>query len=482
MVQVQPQSFEQRLDQAPITRVMWLLWALSAGLIALDGFDFFIIGVALPFLERDFDLGPGQVGAIAVSAIAGSLVGSLTLGPITDRVGRQRMLVVDIGLFVVATLGTALAWNAASLIAFRFLVGVAIGADYPISVAYITENVPSRWRGRMVIGAFTFQAVGAMLGAIAGLAVLHLFEVFYPGSLEMVVRYSWRWMLGIGLGLAIAVGLLRLSFLLESPRYHIARGEYEAASKAASLLLDEPMTLTPETDPQQREPALPYSAIFSARYRRGTLLASVPWFLQDIATYGIGIFTPTILAALAFAGETDFLHQSIASAKGSAFVDLFLIAGFLIAVLLVERVGRMRLQIVGFVGMAAGLVILAASQGASTDTIRLGLVFAGFLVFNLMMNAGPNATTFLLSGEVFPTAIRASGAGFAAAIAKAGAVLGTFGLPILENRLGVSWLLLVLALICLLAAVLTFALRLETTGLSLEAVDAAQKSKSAEKS
>ncbi|MBD0335151.1 MAG: MFS transporter [Cyanobacteria bacterium Co-bin13] len=472
-VQAQPQSFEQRLDNVPLTRVMWLLWALSAGLIALDGFDFFIIGVALPFLERDFDLGPGQVGAIAVAAIAGSLVGSLTLGPITDRVGRQRMLIVDIGLFVLATLGTALAWNAASLIAFRFLVGVAIGADYPISVAYITENVPSRWRGRMVIGAFTFQAVGAMLGAIAGLAILHLFEVAYPGSLDMVVRYSWRWMLGVGLGLAIAVGLLRLSFLLESPRYHIARGEYDEASKAATLLLDEPVALTPETDPPEREPALPYSAIFSDRYRRRTLLASLPWFLQDIATYGIGIFTPTILAALAFAGESDFLHQAIASARGSAFVDLFLIAGFLIAVLLVERAGRMRLQIVGFVGMAVGLGILAASQGVSSD-LRLLLVFAGFLVFNLTMNAGPNATTFLLSGEVFPTAIRASGAGFAAAIAKAGAVLGTFGLPILQTRLGVSWLLLGLALICLLAAALTFALRLETTGLSLEAVDAAE--------
>lgn len=470
---VLPQSFEERLDQAPLTRVMWLLWALSAGLIALDGFDFFIIGVALPFLQRDFDLGAGQVGAIATAAIAGSLVGSLTLGPITDKVGRQRMLLVDIGLFVVSTLGTALAWNALSLIAFRFLVGVAIGADYPISVAYITENVPSRLRGRMVIGAFTFQAVGAMLGALAGLGILHLFQVFYPDSLDVVVQYSWRWMLGVGLVLAIAVGLLRLTFLLESPRYHIARGEYDEASKAASLLLDEPLTLTPETDPPQREPALPYSALFSPRYRRNLELAAVPWFLQDIATYGIGIFTPTILAALAFAGETDFLTRAIASARGSALVDLFLIAGFLIAVALVERLGRIRLQVVGFVGMAVGLGLLATADGlAAGSSARLALVFAGFLVFNLMMNAGPNATTFLLSGEVFPTAIRASGAGLAAAIAKAGAVLGTFGLPILERSLGVPLLLVGLALICLVAAILTYILRVETTGLSLEAVGA----------
>ena len=118
-----PISFEERLDNSPITRTMGLLWLLSAGLIALDGFDFFIIGVALPFLKQDFGLGATAIGAVATAAVAGSLVGSLTLGPITDRVGRQLMLIVDVALFVIATAGTALAWNAASLIAFRFLVG-----------------------------------------------------------------------------------------------------------------------------------------------------------------------------------------------------------------------------------------------------------------------------------------------------------------------------------------------------------------------
>ena len=112
--------FQTQLDASPITRTMWLLWLLSAGLIALDGFDFFVIGVALPFLQRDFGLNAATMGAIATAAVAGSLVGSLTLGPVTDRVGRRLMLIVDVGIFVVATAGSALAWNAASLIFFRF--------------------------------------------------------------------------------------------------------------------------------------------------------------------------------------------------------------------------------------------------------------------------------------------------------------------------------------------------------------------------
>jgi MFS family permease len=463
-----PNSFEARLDASHITPVMWLLWALSAGLIALDGFDFFIIGIAIPFLQRDFGLSSATVGAVAVAAIAGSLVGSLTLGPITDKIGRQLMLIVDIAIFVVATAGTALAWNAASLIAFRFLVGVGIGADYPISVSYITENVPARLRGRMVIGAFTFQAVGALLGALTGLFVIQIFQTLYPDSTQPAIQYAWRWMLGVGLLLAIGVGILRFSFLLESPRYHMARGEYDEASKAASLLLEEPIVITPATDPPEREPSLAYTALFSAQYRRRTLFAAIPWFLQDIATYGIGIFTPVIIGALAFSDAENLLMREMAAAKSSAWVDLFLIAGFLIAVLLIERVGRVWLQMVGFWGMAIGLIVLAlADGGGGTHT---GLVFLGFLIFNLMMNAGPNSTTFLLSGEVFPTSIRASGAGFAAAVAKAGAVLGTFALPILQKQLGISLLLLLLAVICILAVGVTYLLRVETKGRSLEAV------------
>ncbi|MBV8883283.1 MAG: MFS transporter [Chroococcidiopsidaceae cyanobacterium CP_BM_RX_35] len=467
----QPPSFEQRLDASEITRVMWLLWALSAGLIALDGFDFFIIGVAIPFLKRDFDLSSTEVGAVAVAAVAGSLLGSLVLGPITDKIGRQIMLIVDIAIFVIATAGTALAWNAASLIVFRFLVGVGIGADYPISVSYITENVPSRLRGRMVVGAFTFQALGALTGALTGLIVIHLFQTIYPDSAQPAIQYAWRWMLGVGLALALVVGILRFSFLLESPRYYITRGEYEAASKAASTLLEEPIDITPQTDPPEREPSLSYGALFSPQYRRNTFFVSVPWFLQDIATYGIGIFTPAIIGALAFGSEADFMTREMASAKGSAFVDVFLIVGFLIAVLLIDRVGRIRLQITGFVGMAIGLLILAVSSVLAVGNMpNLALVFIGFLVFNLMMNAGPNSTTFLLSGEVFPTSIRASGAGFAAAFAKAGAVLGTFALPTLQKSLGAPTLLLLLSLSCLLAAVITYLFRVETTGRSLEAV------------
>ncbi|MEL6937756.1 MAG: MFS transporter [Cyanobacteria bacterium J06598_1] len=447
-------SFQTELNSSKLTRPMWMLWILSAGLIALDGFDFFIIGVAMPFIQRDFGLSAGWVGAIATSALFGALIGSLTLGPITDQVGRQKMLVLDIALFILASLATALAWNTWSLLIFRFLVGVGIGADYPISVAYITENIPARHRGRMVIGAFSFQAVGALLGALVGWVTILAFQQISP---DLAVGYAWRWMLGVGVALSLLVAGLRLLFLLESPSYYLAQGDYVAASEAASQLLEEEIVLeeSKQTDSQKETAELGYRDLFSPAYRQQTAIAALPWFLQDIATYGIGIFTPTIIAALTYSKNSDFLTQEIASAKGSAIVNVFLVIGFGLAILLINRAGTIPLQICGFIGMATGLCILSFS-GNST---QIALLFTGFILFNITMNLGPNATTFLLSGEVFPPAIRASGAGLAGAIAKSGAVLGALTLPVLQERVGIAVLLRSLALLCLFAALITFTLR-----------------------
>lgn len=462
-------NFESALNNSKLTKPMWFLWLLSAGLIALDGFDFFIIGIALPFLEKDFHLNSTEIGSIAVSAIIGSLIGSLTLGGITDKIGRQKMLLIDVLIFIISSVGTALAWNAFSLIFFRFLVGVAIGADYPISVAYITENMPSRLRGRMVIGAFTFQAIGALFGALTGIITIELFTQFFPNSLDILIRYGWRIMLGVGLLLAILIGILRLQFLLESPLYYIAKGDYKNAELSARELLETDILINAQTDAQPLETNLNYLSLFSPKYLKNTLLASIPWFLQDIATYGIGIFTPTIIAILAFNNQDDFILQQVRSSQGSAIVDIFLIIGFIIAVLLVDKVGRIPLQIVGFMGMTLGLILLGIAGDPNLNQHpNLILVFTGFLVFNLFMNAGPNSTTFLLSGEVFPTSIRATGAGVAGSIAKMGAVLGVFLLPILKEDLGVSNLLYILATGCFIAGILTYFLRIETRGKSLE--------------
>ena len=144
-------------------------------------------------------------------------------------------------------------------------------------------------------------------------------------------------------------------------------------------------------------------------------------------------------------------------------MDLLLLVGFMLAIVLVKRISRVALQIVGFVGMALGLLMVGASSlYPSGSGGQMGMIFGGFMVFNALMNTGPNATTYLLSGETFPTSIRATGAGFAASMAKLGAVVGTFFFPILKAEIGIPKLLVFLAAACGMAAAVTYGFRVDT--------------------
>ncbi len=150
-------------------------------------------------------------------------------------------------------------------------------------------------------------------------------------------------------------------------------------------------------------------------------------------------------------------------------ITTLLIIGIIFAVILADRAGRIWLQVIGFIGCAAGLFIasMAGSFSGGNQTVA---IFVGFMLFNFMTNLGPNAQTYLLAGEVFPTAIRGTGAGFAAAVGKIGAVATAFLFPILLVAIGTGPLLYILVGTSILGAVVTWAFRIETTGVNLEEI------------
>lgn len=454
------------IDSAELGRTHWRIWFLSAMGIFLDGFDLFIIAVALPLIVDQLSPSPVVQGLIGSSAVIGAIVGAACLGHLADRWGRKYLYLLDLAIFIVFAVMSGLAWGAYSLIVFRFLLGVGVGADYPICASYVTEFMPARIRGRMLIGAFSFQALGMLAAALTGLLVLKI----SPGE------DAWRLMLVAGAIPAGIVLVFRIS-VPESARRHLQRGHVDKAVHVLRGLLPQKHEELAEAARQEKammkqeaRKQLGYAALFSARYRSRTLLACVPWFLMDIATYGVGIFTPLILAGIALGGHpAGPIAAEFAAIEQAAFLDIFLIAGFIINILLVDRWGRIKLQVLGFAGMAVGLVILSAAEiFPGGGAAHLPLVLAGFTIFNLLMNMGPNATTFILPAELFPTEVRASGHGLAAGCAKLGGAIGIFLLPILKASWGVPVTILLMAMVALSGLVVTLAFQTETKGRSLE--------------
>ena len=451
-----------RVGSVPMTGMQWRIWSLAIAGKFFEGLVVFMTGVALPLIARQFALAEWQTSVVTAASLFGILIGATLLGRMADTFGRRTMFIVEMALFAVFLVTLTISQNFVELVVSLFCIGLALGCDYPTAHMVISEAGPSRGRGGLVLGAFAFQAVGAICGA--GLGILLL-------TVDPTLS-AWRWMFAAAIVPAIAVVSGRF-FICDSAHWLIARGRVADAEAAARRLLKrEPqypkvIELHGDGSDAHAGGAAHISSLFTGANRRATLLASVPWFLQDLSTYGIGIFTPVILAATigsagAVRDTAGVVHKALLSAEGTAFLDILLILGILSAILLVEKAGRIRLQVLGFIGCAIGLGLAALSLVGGGH--NMPLLFIGFMLFNYMTNLGPNAQTYLLAGEVFPTAIRGYGAGFAASFAKVGAVLTAFLFPILLKAIGTQALLMCLIVSSLLGAVATSVWRIETRG------------------
>jgi MFS transporter, putative metabolite transport protein len=460
-----------KLKSAPMTGMQWRIWSLAAAGKFFEGYVVFMTGVALPLITREFHIAPAQEGIIGAASLAGILVGALLLGGLSDYFGRKTMFIWEMIIFCAFLALLILCGNFLSLAICLFGLGLALGCDYPTAHMIISENIPSANRGRLVLGAFGFQAVGALAGTGVGCVVL----VLVPDL------SAWRWMYSTALIPALAVTIGRF-FIVESANWLAVRGRHDKAERSVAKLL----VRTPQYPTDIRLPRHDANAsgekrqssfwsLFDSRNRRATIFASVPWFLQDLGTYGIGIFTPVILAAALGSGSdhvrslSDLIADSILAAKGAAIIDVLLIVGIIFAVMLADKYGRIRLQIIGFIGCAAGLLLASFSIDLAGGA-KIALIFAGFMLFNFMTNMGPNAQTYLLAGEVFPTEVRGMGAGFAAAFAKIGAVATAFLFPILLDEIGTRALLYCLIVTSIVGAVVTWLYRIETTGVNLDEI------------
>lgn len=388
-----------------MTAELWRLWALVSAGKFLEGLIVFMGGVTLPLVLQEFPLNPP--GLLTAAPLAGILIGAPMLGHLADRWGRRSVFIAEMVVLALALLGASLSPSAPWLIGCLLLIGLALGADYPMGHLMLSERANAGQRGPLVLSAFGFQAIGALCGSLLGLLAVDGPELF--------AGLSWRLLyLAPMLPTALLVwGRLQVS---ESPAWSREGGDADPGSAGGGTGL-----------------------------RHLLLLASVPWFLQDLATYGVGIFLPLLLVESGGTGQATRLLPVLA--------DALFVAGIAAAALLCRPVGTLRLQVVGFCGCAAALALAAwgaAPLGGPPVAIATGLA-----LFLFMTNLGPNATTYLLAGNLFPVEQRGRGAGIAAAAGKGGAVLTAWLLPAVLEGWGLTPVLAGLALTSLLGALVS---------------------------
>lgn len=461
------------LDRAPMGWPHYWIFLLSTGGTMLGGVSVFTLGVALPLLIQSFALDAAMQGLLGAALLAGAVPGAAFGGPLADRFGRKPLMLLDTVVMIVGALIAAFAGDATMLTLGLFVFGVGVGIDYPVSSSYVAEWMPAATRSRVMVATITFQAVGFMVAAALTAAILAIVDA----------DAAWRGFMAtlVALPLLFLVGRL---FMQESPRWLMGKGRNRAAADAigAVIVADRQqlaalgdaaadgvhlVAKAPEEVKKRGN-----AALFGPAYRRRTALACLPWFLMDIASYGIGLFTPMLLADLHFgSARSGVVAADFSEIGGTTLIDVFLVVGFLAAFWVVPRYGHLKPQVAGFLGMTVGMLVLVAALWAGNPAHpAVAVIFAGFILFNLAMNAGPHSTTFALPAELFPTQLRGAGSGLASASAKVGAALGAFFLPVVKAEYGLSAVLMLVALVSLAGALITALLVEELGGAkSLEA-------------
>ncbi len=432
-------SLKLSIDDAPFGPFHRRLAVYSCGGPFCDGYILGIIAIALGPLSRDLRLDSSWAGLIAAASLAGMFIGGSLFGYLTDLVGRQVMYTLDLLVLVVASAAQFWVHDAWSLFALRFLLGLAVGADYPIATALLSEFAPKRQRGMLLAAMIAAWWVGYTVSFIAGYA------------LSDDGQSPWRWMLASSAIPAAVVALLRWD-TPESPRWLVSKGRVPEAQAVLRRHLGEHYEL------EQAQPArTEWLAIFRPEYVGRTMFVCLFWTCQVIPTFAIYTFAPDLLRALGASNPT----------LGAALLSLFFLAGVIPAVALIDRIGRRPVLIIPFA--VTGLALLLLASIPRTSALLLALCFIVFAVFN----AGSSVLQWVYPSELFPTEVRATALGFATSVSRIGAALGTFLFPIGLARLGVSNVMLIVAGLCLAGWALSVVCAPETRGLSLSAASAA---------
>ncbi len=442
------------MDEAEVNSKHWLT-VLTAGMgFFTDAYDLFIIGTVTALLTPIWHLSTGQLSLLNSISLLAAVVGALVFGKLMDRLGRKAVYGIEILLLVVGAIASAFAPDFGVLFACRILVGIGVGGDYATSAVITTEYANRKNRGRLVGTVFAMQGFGllagpAVAGVLLGAGVSH--------------GLAWRLMLGLGAIPAASVVYLRRR-IRETPRYSLAiEGDMRAAAETVSWTTGQ----TPVVAQNGSVPVAPRplrSRLTDKPFLTRLIGTAGSWFLLDIAFYGNSVSSPLILKALQ--PKATLLDNILIA--GAIFL-VFALPGYWMAVWLMDKIGRKRIQWQGFLVMALAFTAIAVIPGLDKNAWAFLALFG---ISYFFIEFGPNVTTFVYPGEVFPTAIRGMGDGISAGGGKIGAFLGALVVPTLIKTVHLSGVMGIMAAVSVVGVLLTIVALPEPMGQTLESASA----------
>jgi len=423
------------IDDAPVGAFHRRLTIYTCGGPFCDGYILGIIAIALVPITDQFGLSSTWTGLIGAAALIGIFVGGIVFSYVTDLIGRQVMYTLDLLVFVIASILQFWVEGVVALFILRLVLGIAIGADYPIATSLLAEFTPRRQRGPMLSTLVAGWWLGYVVAFLIGYAL--------SGAGED----AWRWMLASS-ALPAALVLMMRWGTPESPRWLMSKGRVEEARAVIHRYIgddydvDEFDVASGRTD---------WRRVFARGYGQRLAFVSLFWLCQVMPAFAIYTFAPELLETLGVSNGN----------LGAAIMSLFFLVGVVPAIFLVNRVGRRPVLTIPFAVCGLALLVLGIFSGA--PSLVIALLFIVFAIFS----TGSSVLQWVYPNELFPTDVRATAVGFATAMSRIGAAVGTFLLPIGLDTIGISGSMLVFAAVCGIGLVVSLAWAPETRGPSL---------------
>lgn len=429
------------------TRRTRLLALIALGGVFVDAYDFTSLGIGIDTLKRQLDLSAFAVGSVTAIMALGALLGAFAGGYLVDRLGRYKLFVLDLALFVGAAIGAGMAPNLGWLLFFRFLLGVGVGVDMPVSFSFIAEFTNTRDKGKYVN---LWQSVWYVAVVCTGLAVL---PVYLLGGGDDL----WRWAVGLGAVPAAIVLVLRLIFTEESPMWAAHQLGLAEAAKILEKSYRVRIHLEPTGTPQPRQRKVPIGAIFRQPFRARTVLASMISGTQSIQYYAVGFYIPTITALLLGSGPTYAI-------LGTIVINLFGVLGGSVQPFVTNRFGLWRLAFIGYLIVATCMITLGLV--GRTGWTYLPAFLVGLLIFG--HSFGPGAQGKTMATLSYPTEFRGVGTGWAEGMSRVGTIIGFYAFPLILAAVGLPKTMLLLTVVPVTGLITLLAIRWDPAGKDVE--------------